>query len=192
MIMGDHPQSYTQPHLTLFSQHRKRQPTSSLQRLIGCASPEIFNAFPRRLGPNALTVRDTIATGFEATFSYRPRTAEMEKRIEDLLSELGPMRWGTPIESEGFGNKAFAMLAPGEQSLVLLMRALVSKAPLLILDEVFAGMDSRMINAAMAYLNDKLSPDQAVIFVTHWEEEVPWDSGTTQKLRLDEGKGIIS
>ena len=189
--MGDHPQSYTQPHLILFSQHRRRQPTSSLQRLIGAASPEIFNAFPRRLGPSALTVRDAIATGFESTFSYRPRTPEMEDRITELLGLLGPKCWGTSAEADGFDGKAFASLAPGEQSLVLLMRALVSKAPLLVLDEVFAGMDSRMITAAMDYLRNQLDPKQAVVFVTHWEEEVPWDVRTTRKLRLEDGKANI-
>lgn len=189
--MGDHPQSYTQAHLVLFSQHRRRQPTASLQRLIGAASPEIFNAFPRRLGPSALSVRDVIGTGFESTFSFRPRTPKMEERITELLSLLGPLKWGSAIEAEGFDAKPFASLPPGEQSLVLLMRALVSNAPLLVLDEVFAGMDSRMIVAATEYLRDRLDPKQAVVFITHWEEEVPWDKRTTRKIRLENGRAII-
>ncbi|KAH8110566.1 P-loop containing nucleoside triphosphate hydrolase protein [Phellopilus nigrolimitatus] len=196
ILTGDHPQSYTQPHLTLFAQPRRRQATAHLQRLIGCASPEIFAAFPRRLGAGALTVRDAVATGFEGTYSYRPRTPEMARRVDALLAHLGPARWdaaaaAAAAEGVDFGERPFAELAPGEQSLVLLMRALVNEAPLLVLDEVFAGMDSRMIAAATEYLRDELDPKQAVVFVTHWEEEVPWDSRTTRKLRLDNGLATV-
>ncbi|TDL22910.1 P-loop containing nucleoside triphosphate hydrolase protein [Rickenella mellea] len=185
MITGDHPQSYIQPHLMLFGSHRRGQPTSSLQRMIGFTSPEVFNAFPRRLGPSALTVRDAIATGFESTFSYRPRCAEIDARIDEILRQLGPDQWGG--DPTAFDQRPFALLSPGEQSMVLLLRALVGRHPLLILDEVFAGMDSRMIEVAKAYLRDGLDAKQAVIFVTHWLEEVPWDSHLTKFLRLDDG-----
>ncbi|KAI5122342.1 hypothetical protein M0805_002509 [Coniferiporia weirii] len=197
LLTGDHPQSYTQSHLVLFEQPRRRQPTASLQRLIGCVSPEVAAAFPRRLGARALSVRDAIATGFESTFAYRPRTPEQEHRVDALLARLGPARWGAgeeadkKAETEAFGARAFAELAPGEQSVVLLMRALVSEAPLLVLDEVFAGMDSRMIAAATEYLRNELRPKQAVVFVTHWEDEVPWDSGTTRKIRLEDGRATV-
>ena len=159
--------------------------------MIGCASPEIFAAFPRRLGENALTVRDAIATGFENTYSYRPRTPTMDARIDHLLARLGPARWGASAsasEVENFGARAFAELGPGEQSVVLLMRALVGEAPLLVLDEVFAGMDERMIRAAKAYLREEIDPKQAVVFITHWEEEVPWKA---RKIRLEDGRAVI-
>lgn len=192
LLTGDHPQSYTQANLTLFSLPRRKQPTSSLQRLVGTASPELYAAFPRRLGANALTVRDAIATGFESTFSYRPRTAAMDARIDELLDALGPRAWGSEGEACGFGERPFAALAPGEQSVVLLLRALVGRPPLLILDEVFAGMDNRMISIAKEYLRTALDRKQAVIFVTHWEEEVPWDSRMTRNIRLESGTASIS
>ncbi|THH06175.1 hypothetical protein EW145_g4274 [Phellinidium pouzarii] len=198
LLTGDHPQSYTQRHLVLFEKPRRRQPTASLQRLVGCASPEVAAAFPRRLGARALSVRDAIATGFEGTFAYRPRTPEMECRVDELLAHLGPARWSV-VGSDGngekltadFGARAFAELAPGEQSIVLLMRALVNEAPLLVLDEVFAGMDSRMIAAATDYLRNELDSKQAVVFVTHWEEEVPWYGQTMRKIRLEDGQATI-
>lgn len=185
LLTGDHPQSFTQQHLTLFSAPRRRHATSSLQRLIGSVSPELSNAFPRRLGPSALTARDAIATGFDSTFSYRPRTPAMDARIDALLEQLGPARWGGDVH--GFDARPFAALAPGEQSVVLLLRALVNAPPLLILDEVFSGMDSRMIDVAKSYLREHLDEKQAVVFITHWEEEVPWGERATQKLRLENG-----
>ena len=159
--------------------------------------PEVAAAFPRRLGARALSVRDAIATGFEGTFAYRPRTPGQEKRVDELLIALGPARWAAEGAAEGeelteaFAKRAFAELSAGEQSVVLLMRALASRAPLIILDEVFAGMDARMIAAARAYLRHDLDASQAVVFVTHWEEEVPWDSSATQKLRLEDGHAHI-
>ena len=176
----------------LFDLPRRRQATATIQRLIGSVSPEIYNAFPRRLGPSALSVRDAIATGFDSTYSYRPRTPEMDARIDELLDQLGPSQWSPESSNRtDFDEQPFALLSPGEQSLVLLLRALVNKPPLLILDEVFSGMDSRMIAVAKRYLRESLDERQAVIFVSHWQDEVPWDDNVTQKLRLEKGEAKV-
>jgi ABC-type molybdenum transport system ATPase subunit/photorepair protein PhrA len=66
-------------------------------------------------------------------------------------------------------------LSAGEQSMVLLMRALVGRPKLVLLDEVWSGMDEFMIAAARAYLrNGGVDEDQAVVVISHWEDEVPW------------------
>ena len=63
---------------------------------------------------------------------------------------------------------------------------LVSRAPLILLDEVWSGMDEAMVKAARAYLRADgesgsargvgvgIREDQAVVVISHWEEEVPW------------------
>ncbi|QRV98368.1 ABC transporter [Ceratobasidium sp. AG-Ba] len=183
MITGDHPQSYSQPSssLRLFSKPRRSLATTTLQRRIGLVSPELFNAFPRRLP--GLTVRDAIATGFDATFAFRKRTAEEEARLDDITREF---RFGT---GKG-GDKEFALLDAGEQALVLLMRALVAKAPLLILDEPFAGMEDRAVETAKAYLLECLDPNQAVVLVTHWKEEVPWPAPIVRQMELKHGSCV--
>jgi ABC-type molybdenum transport system ATPase subunit/photorepair protein PhrA len=63
--------------------------------------------------------------------------------------------------------------------MVLLMRALVARPPLVLLDEVWSGMDDSMVAAAHAYLRTGrgVGPEQAVVVVTHLEEEVPWGEG---------------
>ncbi|CAE6473154.1 unnamed protein product [Rhizoctonia solani] len=180
MITGDHPQSYSQPasSLRLFSKPRRSIPTTTLQRRIGLVSPEQYNAFPRRLP--GLSVRDAVGTGFDSTYAFRPRTKEEEARIDDLVNAFG---FGVGKN----GDKEFTLLGAGEQALVLLMRALVSKAPLLILDEPFAGMDDAMVMRAKRYLSEELAPHQAVILVTHWAEEVPWPSNVVRQLQLKNG-----
>ena len=226
MLTGDHPQSYSQPAqpshpftaLTLFSRPRRSQPTSSLQRLIGISSPEIAAAFPRRLGEGALSVRDAIATGFDGRYCYRKSSEVEDKRIDELLQHLGPARWSTDLRdgerevtTRNWESQLFASLPPGEQSMVLLMRALVGRAPLIVLDEPFAGMDSKMIAVAKKYLyppyphcavsSDEeqqalgLDKKQAVVFVTHWEEEVPWSGNSGEVFRsisIKNGMAIVS
>ena len=95
--------------------------------------------------------------------------------------------------------------------MVLLMRALVGRAPLIVLDEPFAGMDSKMIAVAKKYLyppyphcavsSDEeqqafgLDKKQAVVFVTHWEEEVPWSGNSGEVFRsisIKNGMAIVS
>ncbi|KAG9006163.1 hypothetical protein FRB94_012250 [Tulasnella sp. JGI-2019a] len=183
MIMGDHPQSYLQPHFHLFGKPRRQTSTILLQQQIGFVSPELFNAFPRRAGPQGLTVRDVIGTGLHSTFSYRPRTADDEARIDKIISKLGPERWSESTSASptsntrtnaSFASESFALLPVAEQSLVLVIRALVAQSPLLILDEPFAGMTDKMVETVKEYLREDLLDTQAVIFVTHWEQEVPW------------------
>ncbi|CAE6481107.1 unnamed protein product [Rhizoctonia solani] len=180
MITGDHPQSYSQPasSLRLFSKSRRSIPTTTLQRQIGLVSPEQYNAFPRRLP--GLSVRDAIGTGFDSTYAFRTRTKEEEARIDELVNAFG---FGIGKD----GEKEFTLLDAGQQALVLFMRALVSKAPLLILDEPFAGMDDEMIARAKRYLLEDLEPFQAVILVTHWSEEVPWPSAIVRQRQLKDG-----
>ena len=84
-------------------------------------------------------------------------------------------------------------LVTGEQSMVLLMRALVGAPPLVLLDEAWAGMDRAMVQAAHRYLADGgggLSSEQACIVVSHWEEEVPWGAEHgVERYKLDGGIG---
>ncbi|KAG8907060.1 hypothetical protein FRB99_005437 [Tulasnella sp. 403] len=199
VLTGDHPQSYTQPYLHLFGRPRKSSSTVQIQQQIGFVSPELFNAFPRRMGPQGLTVRDAIATGLHSTFAYRVRTPEEDARVDEILRDLGPEKWdydddgtsGTAKRTQDtFAAQLFAALPMGEQSLVLLMRALVAKAPLIILDEAFAGMSENMVNVAKAYLRDALEERQAAVFITHWEEEVPWPD--VKRLTLVDGMATVS
>jgi hypothetical protein len=121
-------------------------------------------------------------------------------RCWDVLDALGPAAWSPPppnhVESPtpAFAATPFTSLAPGEQRLVLLMRALVGRPPLVLLDEVWSGMDEAMIRAARRYLrgdaggegSGKAGVDerQAVVVITHWEEEVPWVGDEVKRFRL--------
>ena len=82
-------------------------------------------------------------------------------------------------------------LTPGEQSIVLLMRALVGRPPLVLLDEVWSGMDEGMVKAVWRYLADGgggLLPTQACVVISHWEDEVPWTKADgVRRMLLKDG-----
>ncbi|KZT22455.1 P-loop containing nucleoside triphosphate hydrolase protein [Neolentinus lepideus HHB14362 ss-1] len=211
ILTGDHPQSYNQPsphsELKLFGRRRSQHATSFLATRVGIVSPEIYNAFPRR---RAMTVWEAVGTGFDGTFVPHGKhrvglglqgglTEEEEQwrvnRVKEVIRKLGPSAWGETVSGEQFGSRNFADLSAGEQGLVLLMRALVGRPPLVILDEVWSGMDGDMIENARQYLrNGGVGDDQAVVVVTHWEEEVPWTRGegieSVRQFRLQEGSGV--
>ncbi|KAK0505745.1 P-loop containing nucleoside triphosphate hydrolase protein [Armillaria luteobubalina] len=214
MITGDHPQSYTQlasrsSHLHLFERPRSRIPTPHLQSLIGVLSPEMFDAFPRKPG---MSVWDVVGTGFDGTFvprgKYNVGTGIMQgltdgdvqwrvTRCEEIIAALGPGVWGGEHSSEDaakFRSKDFVELSVGEQRMVLLMRALVGQPQLVLLDEVWSGMDEGMVSAAKKYLREGgVTKDQAVIVITHWENEVPWGvQDGVKKLRLKKGQGTVA
>lgn len=129
-------------------------------------------------------------------------------RCWEVLRALGPGAWGraantasstapssapptststtkstsaAPIDPSlrAFASLPFPSLPVAAQRMVLLMRALVARPPLVLLDEVWSGMDDGMVAAAHAYLRTGggVGPEQAVVVVTHLEEEVPWGEG---------------
>ena len=137
------------------------------------------------------------------------------RRIWEVLEALGPAAWSqasfvsshssSPHSSESlpqpsspsaltksFAETPFSSLPPGSQRLVLLARALVGRPPVVLLDEVWSGMDADQMRAARRYLRGEsqnelkkgVGEDQAVVVITHWEEEVPWNGEEVRRFRL--------
>lgn len=177
---------------------------------MGVVSPELYNAWPRARNMN---VWEAIATGFDGGFvPLGPRglgvglhgeLSEAERawraeRVWTVLRGLGPHTWGSVAEAdaesvEEFAQRTFSELPAGVQSVVLLMRALVGRPQLVLLDEVWAGMDDGMIRAAREYLRGEgVGEEQAVVVVSHWEDEVPWGvEDGVKRFRLEGGEGAV-
>jgi len=61
-------------------------------------------------------------------------------------------------------------------------------APLALLDDACSGMGEEMMRAARRYLRDRgrVGPEQTIVVVTHWEEEMPWGTWEgVMRFRLD-------
>ncbi|GAA6020281.1 hypothetical protein JCM11491_005316 [Sporobolomyces phaffii] len=180
IILGDHPKSFTES-VTLFDKPRYSQATSTIQREIGHVSPEVFNAFPRKYGEQGLTAFDAIVTGFESIYSYRRPTREQAARVRELVAQVAH-----PAVTDAFLARTFAALTPGEQSLVLLLRAVVNKPRVVVLDEPFQGMDRDTVACVQRFLTSGLVASQSVVLVSHFEEEIP--PAFDRRIELEHGR----
>ena len=166
-----------------------------------------------------MSVWEAVGTGFDGSHGKEgvggaERTLdEIEWRVKrcwEVVEALGPAAWSrsSPFGAEAeltatnngvpsaaartFASTAFSALPAGEQRMVLLMRAVVGKPPLVLLDEVWSGMDEGMVRAARRYLRDKVGKEQAVVVVTHWEDEVPWcPREGVKRYVLQNGEGRV-
>ncbi len=166
----------------------------------------MFDAFPRRAG---MSVWDVVGTGFDGTFVPRGRHAVgtgvmreltegdviwRRERCAEVIAALGPAAWNPGADDDAadkFAKRDFVDLGVGEQRMVLLMRALVGRPQLVLLDEVWSGMDERMVTVAKRYLREGggIGDDQAVVVITHWDDEVPWRTEDgVKRIRLEKGE----
>jgi len=159
LLCGDHPQAYAND-IRLFGQRRgSGESIWDVKRRVGIVSPELHLYFTTPL--NAF---EAAVTGFHDVLSFREATPEQASIVREFFTHFGLMH---------LGNKPFARLSSGEQRLVLLVRALVKRPALLILDEPFQGFDGEMVERVRSWLDRELRADQTLIFVSHLAEEIP-------------------
>lgn len=190
VMLGLHPQSYSLPasSLTIFGQPRRKLATTILRRKIGHSSPEIFAAFPRNM---ALSAYDAIGTGFEGVFARRTLTAEQKARVLDLIERFKPALRSAKdpedIPTREIALRDFSHFTPPQQALLVFLRAVVGRPELLVLDEPTQGMDEEIWARCREFLKEEWEGGvkQAVIVVSHYEDEVPWNNGRV--LRLNQG-----
>jgi molybdate transport system ATP-binding protein len=176
LLAADHPQAYAND-IRLFG--RKRGSGESIwdiKQKLGLVSPELHLYFSE-----PLSAAQTAATGFFDVLSLRPTTPEQETIVRDLFRTFGVA---------GLANRPFARLSTGEQRLVLLIRALVKRPPLLILDEPFQGLDDRLVRRLQQWIDEELRPEQTLLFVSHHAEEIP--RTVNRRLCLAEGRVVES
>ena len=106
-------------------------------------------------------------------------TWDQDVRVDELLARFGLI----PIRAVRWWQ-----LSTGNQRLLLLLRAIVKRPELLILDEPFQGMDAAHITEFHRFLADELTGDQTLLIVVHDEAELP--AGVTRILRLDRGRVV--
>lgn len=163
LLTGDHPQSYTQctpSSLTLFGKSRNKWATVQLKKEIGIAGMDVLNAWPRG---RKMSVWEVIATGFDGGFiSLGPKKVghglgeeEQQKRVErvdEVLRKWWKVRPHRAHDSNTYARRDFADLPVGEQSLTIVLRALVGKPKLVLLDEAWSGMDADTVKTVHAFL----------------------------------------
>jgi ABC-type molybdenum transport system ATPase subunit/photorepair protein PhrA len=138
-----------------------------------------------------LSALQAVGSGFDGIFSRRPLSEEQKARIISLLEFFQLHLSGASIRD--IANRPFAYYTPPQQALLLFLRAIVARPPLVILDEPCQGMDEAIWARCRELLRLEWAqnPSQAVIVVTHYEEEVPWGKGG-KVMRLVDGVGEVA
>jgi molybdate transport system ATP-binding protein len=174
LLCGDHPQAYSND-VRLFGRRRGTgESVWDVKRQVGLVSPEFHLYFTE-----PLTADRAAATGFFDAVVGHPTTPAQDAAVRGLFEAFGIAH---------LAGRPFRQLSTGEQRLVLLVRALVKRPPLLILDEPFQGLDADTMQRVRDWLDAHLGADQTLLFVSHHEDEIP--PSVTRRLRLSEGNVV--
>jgi molybdate transport system ATP-binding protein len=174
LLCGDHPQAYSND-VRLFGRRRGTgESIWDVKHNVGLVSPELHLYFP-----SPLTAFRAATTGFFDVLTDRPTTPQQDAAVRGLFEWFGI----APL-----GDRLFPRLSTGEQRLVLLVRALVKRPPLVILDEPFQGLDAATVERLRGWLDEFLNVDQTLIFVSHHPDEIP--RTVSHRLRLSEGRVV--
>ncbi|CAO3594540.1 unnamed protein product [Absidia cylindrospora] len=158
-LTGDHPQAYAND-LTLFGRRRGTgESIWEIKEKVGLVSPEIHLYFNQNM-----TGRTAAGTGFFDVVVPRTLDEKQEKTVEKLFGEF---------DIDDCLDRKLKDCSSAEQRMVLLIRSLVKRPPLLIWDEPFQGLDMAMIRKVNTWLEHYLRNDQTLILVTHHEDEIP-------------------
>ena len=170
LVSGDNPQAYAND-ITLFD--RKRGSGESIwdiKKHIGYISPEMHLYYLKNV-----RCLDVVGSGFFDTIGLYRKCSEEQ--------EIVASEW---MKIFGIGNikdTSFLNISTGEQRLVLLARVFVKNPDLLILDEPLHGLDAANKYRIKKIIEDFCTNDKALIYVTHYEDEIP--DVVTQRLVLN-------
>ncbi len=161
LVCADNPQSYA-CDISLFG--RKRGSGESIwdiKKHIGYVSPELHRSFKRDI-----TAERIVANGLRDFHGLFTKANEEEIRTARKCLE----RFG----AGHLTGTSFLNMSSGEQRIVLLARAFVKNADLLILDEPFHGLDDENVRMVRGIIEEYCqNPDNTLLMVTHRMEELP-------------------
>lgn len=124
------------------------------------------------------SLASVVATGlFGTDIPLDPLTPPLRRRVASLLARFGL----GDVASAGFLEVSY-----GQRRLALVARALASRPRLLLLDEVFNGLDAGHRQRLSGILRDVARTRQTVVASAHRPEDVP--PGMKRAMRIDHGR----
>lgn len=176
LVNADNPQAYAND-IVLFD--RKRGTGESIwdiKKKTGFVSPELHLYFDK--GTNCF---DVVASGlFDTIGLFRKINEQQSFKVS---------KWMQLLKIESLQRKFLNQLSNSQQRLVLLARALVKNAPLLILDEPCQGLDEEQAALFKEIINEIcIKGNKTLIYVSHYAHEIP--SCVTKFVKLENGKRV--
>ncbi|KAJ3114071.1 hypothetical protein HK100_001780 [Physocladia obscura] len=190
ILVGDHPQAYSNP-VRLFGHRRGEVGVSiwDIKDKIGFVSPEFHMHFTSRIARGhigesekpATTLFDAVCTGFRSGDNAALKLTQSQiDAASRIIKEFGMV---------DVKDYPFAKLSMGEQRVGLIMRALVKKPQLVIMDEPFQGIDEDTMTMLQAWMEREFeNGQQGLVFVSHHQEEMP--RFLEKFIKLADGKRV--
>ncbi|GAB1454531.1 ATP-binding cassette domain-containing protein [Draconibacterium sp.] len=175
-IFGDNPKAYGCDIRLFGKQKGTGESIWDIKARIGFVSPELHQFLPQNQ-----SVIDVICSGFNEAESAFRKTTGYQRDVA--------RKWLKSLNYAEIGMRLFGELSTSAQRIVLFIRTLVKKPPLLILDEPYQGLDATHIRLLKNMLN-RISEETncAMVFVTHIPDEL--SECFTLHLRLNDGRVI--
>lgn len=175
LITADNTHAYNK-EIYLFDKLRGSGETIwDIKEKIGFLSPEFHLYFAK-----ALTCAQVITSGLSDTMIPKANLSKQERQSLQSFLQYFAL---TDLQ-----NRYFQRISTAEQRIVLLIRALIKNAGMLILDESYQFFDEQLIRHANRLL-DWYCRDKTLIFVTHHEDEIP--AIIDKKIQMTGGTGKI-
>ena len=161
LISADHPQAYTND-IILFDQSRGTiQNIWDVKEKIGFLSSELHAYFH----DPEWTCYDIVRQGYYVSMYARRTLSATEEGIIEAVFRY--------FNKSALRSQKYSQCSTGEQRIVLFMRAIIKNPPMLLLDEPFQCLDSEMALRAKFLLESILTKDHSMIFITHYQHEIP-------------------
>jgi molybdate transport system ATP-binding protein len=159
MITGDNPKGYGQDLILFGKRKGSGESVWSIKEKIGYFTGAMTDLFSR-----LSTVEEMVLSGFfDSVGLYIKPSGRQIKLADEWLALIGLL----PLK-----KKHFYRLSPGQQRMVLIVRAMVKHPPLLILDEPTAGVDDHNVAIITALINKMAAESKtAILYVSHRQEE---------------------
>jgi molybdate transport system ATP-binding protein len=157
MIIGDNPKAFGQDIYLFGRKKGSGESVWDIKRNIGYFYPKMMQLFSRET-----SIENMIVSGFYDSIGlYVKPTDSHQKIAKEWVEILG----------QDYKNKKFQSLSPGQQRIVLVIRAIVKQPPLLILDEPTVGLDEYNIQLFLSMVKAIAQTKKvAIIFVSHRKE----------------------
>jgi molybdate transport system ATP-binding protein len=171
LILGDHPQVYTNDVVVFGRQRGSGESVWDIKRNIGWMSPELHLHFN-----DSATCFEVVGSGFFDTVGLFQSLSTRQRAVA--------RSWLARFQLLEFANRPLFSLSAGLQRMVLLARALVKKPRLLILDEPCQGLDSAHRNLFVKTVDALIRAGTATVaYVTHRQDEIPPSIHRALRLR---------
>ena len=160
LICGDNPQAYAND-ITLFDKKRGTgESIWDIKKRIGYVSPEMHLYYLKNVKS-----LDVVGSGFFDTIGLYRKC--------DSIQEKVALEWMEVFGVAHLKDIPFLYVSSGEQRLILLARLFVKNPDLLILDEPLHGLDGQNKKMVKKIIENYCDSDKSLIYVTHYEEEIP-------------------